>query len=94
MTKELASLDMDVHYEDNISLAPKNFMDRNSTLVVYTPAVPKDHHEYGYFLSNLGTTSASKEPARKNVSTSIFNFSLIHDQAESSTFKFLIRTRS
>ena len=52
LTVDLAGLDVDIHYEDNLSLVPKNFMDQKNTLIVYTPAVPKDHSEYEYFLTN------------------------------------------
>ncbi len=52
LTTELAGIDIAIHYEDNLALVPKNFMDSKSTLVVYTPAVPKDHSEYAYFLTN------------------------------------------
>ncbi len=47
LTRELVSEGMAVHYEDNPQLAP-----RNAQLVVYTPAVPKDHRELGYFRKN------------------------------------------
>lgn len=52
LTTELAGIDIAIHYEDNLALVPKNFMDSKSTLVVYTPAVRKDHSEYAYFLTN------------------------------------------
>ncbi len=47
LTKELIKEDIPVHYEDNISLAPKD-----AELVVYTPAVPKDHEELGFYQKN------------------------------------------
>ena len=36
-----------IHYEDDISL-----IDKQASLIVYTPAVPRDHKEYNYFLQN------------------------------------------
>ncbi|HTF27777.1 MAG TPA: UDP-N-acetylmuramate--L-alanine ligase [Flavitalea sp.] len=47
LTKALAAEGIAVHYEDNISLAPKD-----ADLVVYTPAVPKDHQELNYYRDN------------------------------------------
>lgn len=47
LTKKLAEEGMAVHYEDNIEL-----IDKEAELVVYTPAVPKDHQELNYFLQN------------------------------------------
>ena len=48
MTAEGACL----HFEDNPSLIPDAFKDKESTLVVYTPAVPNTHQELNYFLDN------------------------------------------
>ena len=47
LTKKLAAEGIATHYEDNIEL-----IDKNAALVVYTPAVPKDHKELNYFLQN------------------------------------------
>ena len=49
LTHALESEGIDVHYEDNIEFVPKN---RESTLVVYTPAVPKDMGELTYVQEN------------------------------------------
>ncbi|MGB5555632.1 MAG: UDP-N-acetylmuramate--L-alanine ligase [Flavobacteriaceae bacterium] len=51
LTKELATLQVDIHYEDNVSLIHSNFKEKETTLVVYTPAVPTGHTEYQYFLN-------------------------------------------
>ena len=51
LTAALESEGIEIHYEDNIDFVPK---DTESTLVVYTPAIPKDMgelvyvHEHGY----------------------------------------------
>ncbi len=50
LTDELSDLGMAIHYEDNLSLVPKDFLVKSNTLVVYTPAVPLDHTEYQFFL--------------------------------------------
>src|SRR5258708_3407010 len=44
LTKQLEQEGIAVHYEDNVSLAPKD-----AELIVYTPAVPKDHTELLYY---------------------------------------------
>src|SRR5690554_359360 len=38
-----------VHYEDNPAAIPPEFTDKESTLVVFTPAVPSSHRELAYF---------------------------------------------
>jgi len=47
LTKKLVSEGIAIHYEDNTEL-----IDKAAELVVYTPAVPKDHQELNYFLQN------------------------------------------
>jgi UDP-N-acetylmuramate--alanine ligase len=48
LTKELQQEGIEVHFEDNIDLIPKDFYVEN-TLVVITPAVPVLHSEWNYF---------------------------------------------
>ena len=47
LTLQMESDGMKIHYEDNIDL-----LDKNAQLIVYTPAVPKDHKELNYYLHN------------------------------------------
>ena len=47
LTGKLEEEGISIHFDDDISL-----IDKNAELVVYTPAVPKDHKEYNYFLEN------------------------------------------
>jgi UDP-N-acetylmuramate--alanine ligase len=47
LTKKLAAEGIAIHFEDNIE-----FIDKAAELVIYTPAVPKDHKELNYFLEN------------------------------------------
>jgi UDP-N-acetylmuramate--alanine ligase len=47
LTKKLAAEGIAIHYEDDLK-----FIDKAADLVVYTPAIPKDHRELNYFLQN------------------------------------------
>ncbi|MEP7230096.1 MAG: UDP-N-acetylmuramate--L-alanine ligase [Ginsengibacter sp.] len=47
LTKEMENEGIKIHYEDSIDM-----LDKNAQLIVYTPAVPKDHKEYNYYLAN------------------------------------------
>lgn len=38
-----------IHFEDDVHLIPDGFSDPQTTLVVYTPAVPSDHTELNHF---------------------------------------------
>lgn len=49
LTKELALIGINIHFEDNINLIPKDYFIENS-LVIITPAVPVNHSEWNYFL--------------------------------------------
>ena len=49
LTKELASIGIEIHFEDDIKLIPTDFYQEN-TLVIITPAVPFSHSEWNYFL--------------------------------------------
>ncbi len=53
LTTELQKEGIAVHFEDGIEHIPQSFRHASpDTLIVYTPAVPKDHKEYTYFLNN------------------------------------------
>lgn len=45
LTDALSREGMDIHFEDDPKLIPAPFMNSEETLVVYTPAIPKDHKE-------------------------------------------------
>ncbi|TXH27713.1 MAG: UDP-N-acetylmuramate--L-alanine ligase, partial [Cyclobacteriaceae bacterium] len=50
LTKQLASEGIAIHYEDHTGL-----IDKEAELVVYTPAIPKDHQELNYLLHHSYT---------------------------------------
>lgn len=52
LTRALVAEDAQIHYEDAVSSIPVEFLDKEKTLVVYTPAVPVAHSELQYFLQN------------------------------------------
>ncbi len=49
LTKELQQSGIEIHFEDNIDLIPKDYFIEN-TLIIITPAVPKSHSEWNFFL--------------------------------------------
>lgn len=51
LTDQLIESGIAIHFEDNIDLIPIDFYSEN-TLVVITPAVPKSHSEWNYFLGS------------------------------------------
>lgn len=47
LCKQLSAEGIKIHYEDNLEL-----IDKNAKLVIYTPAIPKDHKELNFYLNN------------------------------------------
>ena len=52
LTETLISEGAQIHYEENVDLIPAACKDKESTLVIYTPAVPQEHEELVYFHNN------------------------------------------
>ncbi|MFT3933277.1 MAG: UDP-N-acetylmuramate--L-alanine ligase [Chitinophagaceae bacterium] len=67
LTKKLEEEGMAIHYTDDVSLAPKDV-----ELVVYTPAIPKDHQEMNWYKAN-GFELAKRSEVLGIISKSSFN---------------------
>lgn len=52
LTAALIDEGVRIHYADDISLIPEDCKHPDSTLVVYTPAIPETHTELNYFKTN------------------------------------------
>jgi UDP-N-acetylmuramate--alanine ligase len=53
LTIELAKEGVEVHYIEDVDCIPNQFKSENNTsLVIYTPAIPKDNKEFVYFQQN------------------------------------------
>ena len=52
LTDKLIEEGADIHFEENPELIPDAFRDKETTLVIYTPAIPKEHKEWEYFRTN------------------------------------------
>ncbi len=52
ITETLASEGIEIHFEDTIHNISEGFLDKEKTLIVYTPAVPKTHKQLIYFKKN------------------------------------------
>jgi UDP-N-acetylmuramate--alanine ligase len=49
ITKDLEEVGIKIHFKDEISNIPNQFLDKENTLIVYTPAIPNTHKEFNYF---------------------------------------------
>jgi len=52
ITDSLEDLGIKTHFEDDIKQIDSRFLNSETTLIVYTPAIPKDHKELNYFFDN------------------------------------------
>lgn len=52
LTKRLEKEGMLIHYEENVDEIPHACRKKESCLVIYTPAIPKEHKELCYFREN------------------------------------------
>ncbi|MFT7900904.1 UDP-N-acetylmuramate--L-alanine ligase [Tenacibaculum ascidiaceicola] len=52
ITESLEEIEIEVHFEDAVKNIPISFLNKEKTLVVYTPAVPKNHLQLNYFKDN------------------------------------------
>lgn len=52
LTDELKAEGIAIHFDDKVELIALPFLNKENTLVVVTPAVPKNHLQWNYFLQN------------------------------------------
>lgn len=61
LTDELKESGIHIHFEDALELIDLAFLNKENTLVVVTPAVPKNHFQWNYFLNNGFTVKKRAE---------------------------------
>jgi UDP-N-acetylmuramate--alanine ligase len=79
LTKQLVSEGIAVHFEDNIE-----FIDKAAQLVVYTPAVPKDHTELNYYQQN-NYTVVKRSDVLGTITNSSFNICVAGTHGKTTT---------
>lgn len=52
ITKGLEDIGVEIHFNDAVKNIPISCLNKEKTLVVYTPAIPSDHKELNYFINN------------------------------------------
>jgi UDP-N-acetylmuramate--alanine ligase len=88
LTSELEALGMKIHYEDKVSQIPESFLSPEDTLVVYTPAVPKDHTEWNYFDAN-GYTIKKRSEVLGMITKDTFCFAVAGTHGKTTTSSIL-----
>jgi len=67
LSRQMESEGVFIHYEDNVDL-----IDKEAELVVYTPAIPKDHKEFNYYKEH-NYEIAKRSDVLQQVTRSTFN---------------------
>lgn len=52
LTEKLIEEGADIHYEEDVTLIPEECRKKESTMVVFTPAIPETHKELQFFRNN------------------------------------------
>lgn len=52
ITNSLVEKGMQIHFEDTLDAIPSEFKNTVNTLVIYTPAIPKNHVGFNFFIEN------------------------------------------
>ena len=52
ITDDLSDLGVQIHFEDAVKNIPISFLNTEKTLVIFTPAIPKNHSQLMYFKEN------------------------------------------
>ncbi len=79
LTKQLVAEGIAVHYEDNIE-----FIDKQASIVVYTPAVPKDHKELNWCRDN-NYTVVKRSDILGAITNSAFNICVAGTHGKTTT---------
>ena len=79
LTQKMESEGMHIHYVDDV-----NLIDKNAELVVYTPAIPKDHNEFNYYKENHYEL-AKRSDVLQQITKSFFNICIAGTHGKTTT---------
>ncbi|WP_299113415.1 UDP-N-acetylmuramate--L-alanine ligase [uncultured Winogradskyella sp.] len=88
ITKTLENLGITIHFKDDVNAIPTEFKNQSSTLIVYTPAIPKSHSEYNYFLDN-GFEVKKRSEVLGDITKNTFCFAVAGTHGKTTTTSIL-----
>ena len=88
ITEALEQMNIEIHFDDAIDNIPKAFLDKEKTLVVYTPAIPKDHKELCYFQTE-GFTVLKRAEVLGKITESTFCLAVAGTHGKTTTSSIL-----
>ncbi|MDX9704093.1 MAG: UDP-N-acetylmuramate--L-alanine ligase [Weeksellaceae bacterium] len=83
LTQTLEKEGIKIHYEDDLKWIP-NELNSENTLVIYTPAVPKEHSEYQYFKNN-GFTVLKRSEVLAEITDSTYGIAVAGTHGKTTT---------
>jgi UDP-N-acetylmuramate--alanine ligase len=88
ITSGLEELGVAIHFEDSVDNIPTSFLSKEKTLVVYTPAVPKNHVEYNY-LKEAGFTILKRAEILGKITENTFCLAVAGTHGKTTTSSIL-----
>lgn len=88
LTIDLLALGIAIHFEDSVEHIPTSFLSKEKTLVVFTPAIPKNHVEYNY-LKNAGFTILKRAEILGKITESTFCLAVAGTHGKTTTSSIL-----
>ncbi len=88
LTCELEGEGITITYSDMVSDIPTPFTNKESTLIIYTPAIPKNHPQLNYFIDN-GFRVIKRSEALGEITRERYVMSVAQKHGKSSTYTML-----
>ncbi|WP_299778062.1 UDP-N-acetylmuramate--L-alanine ligase [uncultured Formosa sp.] len=89
VTRALEALGIDVHFNDSIANVDGAFLNYDTTLVVYTPAIPKDNMELVYFKNEKSFTVLKRSEVLGLVTKNTFCLAVAGTHGKTTTTSIL-----
>ncbi|MGJ5642489.1 UDP-N-acetylmuramate--L-alanine ligase [Formosa sp. S-31] len=89
VTEALEVLGIAVHFDDSVANIDDRFLNYDTTLVVYTPAIPKDNKELVYFKNNKSFTVLKRSEVLGLITENTFCFAVAGTHGKTTTTSIL-----
>ena len=88
LTAQLEKEGINVIFEDAVEKIPEQFGNAENTLIVYTPAIPKDHSQFNYLKSN-GFSMEKRSVVLGRITKGIFTLAVAGTHGKTTTTAML-----
>lgn len=88
ITERLENMGVEIHYEESLIHIDKQFMNPINTLVIYTPAIPKEHEELQFF-QNTGYHVLKRSEVLGLITQDTFCFAVAGTHGKTTTTSIL-----